>query len=128
MIRRYLCTSCGEVVRAQAFDHGHDDGVYPNIFSVGCECITIDSCPYEMTQAETPDSWMVGREDCCTGVDATDLETVYGGGVADFRCPECGATYRWDGQMVDFPTKENTPKLDDSQGTLVAVRGGEDDE
>lgn len=100
--RTYHCRNCGEPVVAIAFSHGDDD-TYPNGFCVGCSCTLMDSCPYEMSQAETPDNWVVPREDCCRGVDVSDLETLYGTDIADYRCDDCGATYRWDGKMVKFP-------------------------
>lgn len=91
-------------------------GAYPNGFHVACDCISMDACPYEMSQAETPDSWMIERPDCCAGVDVTDLETVYGGGVSDFECSECGAKYRSDGTMSEFPAPG--PATDENQEVL----------
>ena len=92
--RRYLCTSCDSVVRARWFG--------PGSFEVGCECTTVPVVP-QMGQAETPDNWIVEREECCRGVDVKELDTCYEGRTKDYKCPDCGATYSWDGTMTGEP-------------------------
>ena len=110
--RRYVCTSCEEPIRAVAFEMG-GDGTYPNGFCVGCSCTLMDSLPYEMGQADTPESWRIEREPCCRFGDVSELDTYHAKGVADYRCPDCGATYRWDGTMAGFP--DPTPPSDASR-------------
>lgn len=55
-----------------------------------------------MGQAETPDQWRVERPECCRDVDVSTLDTVYGGD-GDYRCPDCGAAYQWNGEMAGVP-------------------------
>lgn len=114
-IRPYECTSCETVVTAIWFERGG--------FAVGCDCLILDSCPYEMGQYETPDEWRVRRPPCCADVTRDEhgdaFEVEYGGRPADYRCPTCGATYKWDGEMVDAPPEEDDPTVtDDGQTTL----------
>lgn len=92
--RRYLCTTCESVVRARWFG--------PGSFAVGCDCTTVPVVP-QMGQAETPDEWRVERPECCRGVDVKELEKLYGERGQDYRCPDCGATYQWDGVMATGP-------------------------
>lgn len=95
--RRYVCTSCETDVHAHWTE--------PGGFHVGCDCTTVPVVP-QMGQAETPDNWIVERPECCRDEDASDLETVYGERGQDYRCPECGATYQWDGTMATGPENE----------------------
>lgn len=112
--RRYICEGCDSVVRARWDQHG---GGYPGGFNVGCDCMTVPVVP-QMTQAETPEQWRVERPDCCAGVDVSDLDEHYSG-VCDYRCPDCGATYRWDGTMSTAPAKKRDPEeLEDGQEVL----------
>lgn len=94
-MRRYVCDRCEQVVSAIWWERGG--------FSVGCDCTVLESFPDEMTQFKTPDFWVVERRDCCGGVATTELDPYYGDPQADFRCPDCGATYRWDGRMMSEP-------------------------
>lgn len=107
--RRYLCGKCDGVVRARWYG--------PGSFAVGCHCTTVPVVP-QMRQSDTPDCWGVERPACCSGMETTDMEVVYVDG-ADYRCPDCGATYGWDGQMVDPP--KGVEELDDEQQTIVEV-------
>lgn len=110
--RPYVCTSCNTVVGAG----WHGAGT----FSVGCDCTTVPIVP-QMGQPETPDNWVVLREECCRDVDVTDLERSYRSEREDYRCPECGAGYSWDGTMVTAPESTSTDDIgiDDEQETLV---------
>lgn len=92
--RRYICTSCDTLVRARWYSSGS--------FEVGCDCTTVPVVP-QMGQAETPDNWMVEREECCRSVDVKELDTCYDGRGQDYKCPDCGATYSWDGTMATGP-------------------------
>lgn len=115
--RRYICTGCEGVVRARWRQWGD---AYPGYFSVGCECTTVPVVP-QMTQAETPDNWAVERPECCRDVDVNELETVYGNEIDDYRCPECGATYRWDGTMSTAP--DGAEVAEDEDQTLLTDGG-----
>lgn len=114
MKRGYVCTECDSPVRAEAFTMG----AYPNGFHVACECTALDSCPAEMTQAETPDTWQIQRPDCCADVPIEELERVYGDQIADRKCPDCGATYRWDGTLSEFPPTTPSDMPPSNQQTL----------
>lgn len=102
--RRYVCTSCDDVVRARYFGTGS--------FAIGCGCTTVPVVP-QMGQAETPDNWQVERPKCCRDTDVSTLETVYGERGQDYRCPDCGTTYTWDGEMAEpgeqLGERESTP-------------------
>lgn len=96
--RRYVCSSCETVVRARWHGRGS--------FAVGCDCTTVPVVP-QMGQQETANTWHVERPECCRGVEPKMMETVYGGELGeDYRCPECGSSYQWDGEMVTGPDKE----------------------
>lgn len=112
--RPYVCESCGEPVTAQWFERGG--------FEIACECSSLDSVPYEMGQAETPRSWRVERPECCRNVPTSEMDAFYGGPIADSQCPECGATYSWDGEMIDAPDSDTPGEIDlpDGQTTLGA--------
>lgn len=110
--RRYICDDCGEPVTANWFERGG--------FEIGCACSSLDAAPYEMGQADTPRSWHVERPECCRDVPTSEMDAFYGGPIADYQCPECGATYAWDGEMIDAP-ESDTPgevPLPDGQTTL----------
>ena len=70
-----------------------------------------------MRQGDTPDNWRVERPKCCRSVEPNTLETIYGEGGKDYRCPDCGAEYTWDGKMVGEP--ETTELIPDGQATLT---------
>lgn len=110
--RPYVCTSCGCVVGANW------NG--PGGFSISCDCTSVPVVP-QMGQPETPDNWVVYREECCRDVDVTDLESSYGDRHEDFHCPDCGAGYSWDGSMVSAPdsTGGGDLEIDSDQETLV---------
>ena len=110
--RPYVCTDCKTVVAAKAHDAG--------AFEVGCECTTVPVVP-QMGQAETPDNWVLPREDCCAGVKVSTLDNVYGDRGIDYECPDCGAGYAYDGEMARFPDEVagQTIEIDDAQETLV---------
>jgi DNA-directed RNA polymerase subunit RPC12/RpoP len=91
--RRYICVACKSIVRARWSGTAS--------FHIGCDCTTVPVVP-QMGQDETPNIWRVEREKCCTNAEVTDLETCYDE-FADYKCPECGATYSWDGEMVKGP-------------------------
>lgn len=93
MARKYLCSDCGELVRARWHT--------PGSFEVGCDCTTVPVVP-QMRQGDTPSSWHVKRPPCCRDTEPKELEAVYGDGV-DYECPECGAGYAWDGEMSRAP-------------------------
>lgn len=99
-MRRYTCEKCERVVSAIWKE---TDG-----FSVGCDCTVLESVPEEMSQSDAPASWIVERRDCCSGVATTTLDPCYEEAGADFRCPDCGSTYRWDGKMMSEP--DNDPR------------------
>jgi len=93
--RRYRCSKCGGVVRAHWFDGGS--------FEIGCDCTTVPVVP-QMEQTDTPSNWFVEREMCCRNVDVSTLSVSHGGSLrADYCCPDCGATYTYDGSMVNPP-------------------------
>lgn len=110
--RPYVCTSCETVVAAKAHGVG--------AFEVGCDCTTVPVVP-QMGQAETPENWILPREDCCRDVEVNTLDTVYGDLGVDYECPNCGAGYRWDGEMARFPdsVNEREIELDHNQEGLV---------
>ena len=118
--RRYICTRCESVVRARWSE--------TVTFFIGCDCTSVPVVP-QMGQAETPDKWRVERPECCQGVEPKTLETVYGGGMADFECSECGAQYKWDGAMVGPPDPdESEPRPEANITTFdghTAVKGPE---
>lgn len=116
--RRYLCSSCEGVVRARWTE--------PGGFHVGCDCTTVPVVP-QMGQGETPDCWHVEREECCRGAEVSELETCYAGPGQDYRCPECGATFSWDGQMATAPDTDDNETVDEGQGRLLGSSGGGDD-
>jgi len=91
--RRYVCKRCNSLVRARWHS--------PGSFSVGCDCQTVPVVP-QMGQYETPDKWRVKRPECCRGVEASDPEALYAE-RADYECPDCGAQYNWDGEMIGEP-------------------------
>lgn len=95
--RQYLCISCDSIVRARWTGSG--------AFHVGCDCTTAPVVP-QMGQAETPDSWMVERPDCCRGVAPTEMEQTYDPDTGEYQCTECNATYNWDGSMETPPPSE----------------------
>ncbi len=99
--RRYVCTSCETVVRARWTE--------PGGFHVGCDCTTVPVVP-QMGQAETPESWVVERPECCRDEDVKEMERVYGERGQDYRCGECGATYQWDGTMATGPDGKEAVK------------------
>lgn len=107
--RRYVCTSCETIVRARWTE--------PGGFHVGCGCTTVPVVP-QMTQHETPDNWQVERPECCRDTEVSNLETAYGERGQDYRCPECGATYSWDGKMATGPDEQSTD-LPDGQEEIV---------
>lgn len=111
--RRYICTDCETIVRARWSQSG--DG-FPGGFHVGCDCTTVPVVP-QMTQSETPDNWRVQRPECCRFVDVNELETHHQG-VCDYRCSDCGATYRWDGTMSTSPDLSDD-SLDEGQQLLT---------
>lgn len=92
--RRYVCTSCDSVVRSRWFE--------PGSFSVGCDCTTVPVVP-QMGQDETPNNWRVERPECCRDAEVKNLEMIYGERGKDYKCPDCGAEYFWDGKMVGEP-------------------------
>lgn len=94
--RSYVCSDCNTIVRARWHTCGS--------FEVGCDCTTIPIVP-QIGQAETPDNWIVKREECCDGVDVTTLDSYYGE-RGDFKCPTCTATYDWNGEMVIGPDED----------------------
>lgn len=110
--RPYVCTSCNEVVTAKAFIAGS--------FGVGCGCTTVPVVP-QMGQHETPDNWVLPREDCCRDVEVNTLDTAYGDRGVDYECPDCGAGYRYDGELSRFPDSVGGQEieLDHQQETLV---------
>jgi len=119
--RPYICTDCGEQVTATYSPHNE----YPGLFYISCtvDCTTVDSAPYEMGQAETPDQWRVKRPICCRETDVSTLEVDYGDSVADYRCPECGATYKHDGSLSEPPTDspDDPTETDDNQRELTEL-------
>lgn len=96
--RPYVCTDCGSIVAAKMSGIGG--------FNVGCRCTTVPVVP-QMGQAETPDNWRVRREECCQDAHASNLKTVYGVPGVDVECPDCGAGYRWDGEMARLPDADH---------------------
>lgn len=109
--RRYVCTDCDSIVRARWSDHAS--------FVVGCDCTTMDSCPYEMGQYETPPNWRVERPECCRDYEREEMEIEDRAPTVTYRCPECGAVYgSRHGEMRERPEREKNAVEDDAQTTI----------
>jgi len=113
--RNYYCIHCEELVSARWTQAGEG---FPGNITIKCGCTSVPFVP-QMSQAEVPDNWRVRRPDCCHDVDVSTLETDYGSGVADYECPECGSTYRYDGRLSSGPQRSPSElEIDDDQQTL----------
>lgn len=110
--RPYVCSDCDRVVAGKAFGAGS--------FEVGCDCTTVPIVP-QMGQAETPDNWVLPRESCCAGVEPSELDVCYSDRHIDYECPDCGAGYKYDGEMCRFPdvVARREIDLDDAQETIA---------
>lgn len=115
----YRCAKCDERIHARVVEMDS----YSNGFAVGCRCTTLDACPYEMGQAETPECWMVERLVCCRRVETTEMNTLHGE-HADVQCPECGWKYMMNGKFSSRPDDPRTDR-DENQRHLVTDGGTE---
>lgn len=97
-VRPYVCSDCDTIVAPRWSPGGG--------FNVGCDCTTIPIVP-QVGQGDPPDEWRVLREPCCRDADVSTLDTVYGDDFADYQCPDCHATFSWNGQMVSPPDERD---------------------
>lgn len=98
--RDYVCVRCGGIVGARWNGAGS--------FKIGCDCTKTPIVP-ELGQAETPDVWRVEREECCNDVEVGALRE-YKGKLGEYQCGECGAVYRYGGEMVIGPNQDTERK------------------